>query len=92
MVSSVGQATIPAITVLFNACPLGNDGLDSYGGTASATGGRLRPTTALPTTVINKEPATVMIIKISGVPDRHRQTISKVIMDAMIVMPVGPPR
>ena len=23
------QATIPAITVLFNACPLGNDGLDS---------------------------------------------------------------
>ena len=38
----------------------------SYGGTASLSGGRARPTIAFPTLVKVSEPATAMIIRISG--------------------------
>ena len=50
----------------------------SYGGTAALSGGRCRPTIALPTVVKVSDPATAMIIRISGVRERHRHTINSV--------------
>lgn len=50
----------------------------SYGGTAALSGGRSRPTIALPTVVKVSDPATAMIIRISGVRERHRHTINSV--------------
>ena len=47
---------------------------------------------ALPTLVMVNDPATPMSIRISGVRDRHRHTNAMVITDAMMVMPIGPPR
>jgi hypothetical protein len=46
----------------------------------------------LPTLVMVNDPATPMSIRIRGVRDRHRHTIAMVITDAMMVMPIGPPR
>ena len=83
---------MPAITVLLRAWPDGKEKAYSYGGTASASGGRIRPTSALPTVVIDSEPAAASTIRYSGVRDRHRTTISSVMEPAMIVIPTGPPR
>ena len=47
---------------------------------------------ALPTIVMVNDPTTPMSIRISGVRDRHRHTKAMVITDAMMVMPIGPPR
>jgi hypothetical protein len=58
----------------------------SYGGTAALSGGRGRPTIALPTVVKVSEPATAMIIKIIGVRERHRHTINSVAAPAIKVM------
>src|SRR5918997_6580383 len=83
---------MPAMTVLFKAWPEGKEKAYSYGGMAAVNGGRARPTIALPTMVMAKDPATAMSIRISGVPDRHRHTIAMVTTEAMMVMPMGPPR
>src|SRR3954453_7092775 len=83
---------MPAMTVLFNAWPEGNEKAYSYGGTASLNGGRARPTTAFPTVVKVKDPATAMSIRISGVRDPQRHTITIVISEAITVMPTGPPK
>src|SRR5215216_1055591 len=83
---------MPAMTVLFSAWAEGKEKAYSYGGTASVSGGRTRPTMALPTLVMVNDPATPMSIRISGVRDRHRHTNAMVITDAMMVMPIGPPR
>ena len=47
---------------------------------------------ALPTVVMVSDPATASSIKMSGVRERHRQTNTIVISDAMMVMPTAPPR
>ena len=75
------------MTVLFRAWPEGNEKAYSYGGTASLSGGRARPTMAFPTVVMLNGPATAITIKISGVRDLHRHTITALISDAMIVIP-----
>ena len=63
----------PAMTTLLSEWPLGKEGEDSNGGTASAWGGRTRPTRALPTVVIDSDPATAITISTSGVRDRHSE-------------------
>lgn len=78
--------------MLFRVWPLGNDGECSYGGTASVNGGRTRWTTTLPTLVMASEPATAITIRISGVLDRQARVITKVMMAAITVIPIGPPR
>ena len=47
---------------------------------------------ALPTLVISSDPAVAMSIRTSGVRDRQRHTIARVISAAITVMPIGPPR
>src|SRR5215218_454586 len=83
---------MPAMTVLLSAWPEGKEKAYSYGGTASVSGGRTRPTMALLTIVMVNDPAMAMSIRISGVRDRHRHLNAMVITDAMMVMPIGPPR
>ena len=51
-----------------------------------------RPTIALPTVVKVSDPATAMIIRISGVRERHRHTINSVMAPAIRVMPSAPPK
>ena len=82
---------MPAMTVLFRACPEGKENAYSYGGIASLRGGLALPRMALPTLVITNEPAAAMAINTSGVRDRHRHTMSAVVSDAMMVMPIKPP-
>ncbi len=62
------------MTVEFRVCPLGNDGLVSYGGTASACGGRARPARSLPASVIATiDPAAATAMSTTGVQLRHHQ-------------------
>ena len=61
------------MTVEFRVCPLGNDGLVSYGGTASACGGRARPARSLPALVIAMDPAAATAMSTIGVQLRHHQ-------------------
>ena len=78
--------------MLLSVCPDGKEKGYSYGGTASASGGRGRPTMALPTLVISSDPAVPTSIRTSGVRERQRQVMVKVTIDAITVIPIGPPR
>ena len=53
-------------------CPLGKLGDISYGGTASVSGGRARPTTCFAADVMASAPTAVMATSTSGVASRHR--------------------
>ena len=78
--------------MLLRAWPLGKAGEVSYGGTASATGGRARPTSSLPTAVISSEPAVPIASSSKGVRDRHRIVMTTTIATVMMVSPITPPR
>jgi hypothetical protein len=58
--------TMPITTVVFSVCPLGNDGENSNGGTASTWSGRVRPSRVLPTLVAVTETAAAPPTRISG--------------------------
>ena len=79
-----------AITVEFRVCPLGNDGLVSYGGTASPCGGRARPARSLPASVIATDPAAATAMRTTGVQLRHhhaRPATTRVTRIGRIVVP-----
>src|SRR5690242_6909274 len=80
------------MTTLFSEWPLGKEGEDSNGGTASVRGGRARPTRALPTVVIDSDPATAITISTTGVLDRHSRASVTVTTVARRAIPTGPPR
>ena len=77
---------------MFRVCPLGKDGLVSYGGTASACGGRARPAASLPTDVISSDPAVATSISTTGVHERHHHASASVTTVAMIGMTAPLPR
>ena len=80
------------MAIEFSEWPLGNDGELSNGGTASSSGGRARPTAALPTLVISSDPAPVTATSATGDHDRHSRARPTATAVASTGMPILPPR
>ncbi len=79
------------MTVVLRVCPLGKLGEVSNGGTASARGGRTRPISCLPTTVIASEPAAARVVRTAGDHDRQAQVASRTSATERIGIPTLPP-
>ena len=82
---------MPAMTSALSVCPEGKDGEYSYGGTASASGGRVRPINCLPAIVISSAPTPAAVMRMTGVHDRRRIARTTMIVVARIGIPITPP-